>query len=382
MTIFFKIRDFIEKKSDFHLLFFIIVLTFFCYVNIFFGHEFITYDDDWYIYKNKNVINLSWHSIVDSFTSVKKGQYSPIAEVYHAVIYFFFEKNPIAFKLFALLTHLLNVVLVFKLFRHLSSNRWLTIFVSLVFAIHPLQVETIGWLSVIYRIAVIFMLLGYLSYCKYLQSNYNWRYLALVIMFFILALFTKEQAILFPIGLVLINLNKGTYLFKKRIIYENILFGLLAVTFALITVEITKTGGPSVIERQTSFFGNIALFSETIIAYFCNFLLPINLSFTYPYPLSFIATPMTYLRLFIALCIVVFATITCVKHKQYRFGIFWTFGFLSIAFSFSFYHLRESFMADRYIYFAIIGLAYTLFLVLKKTHTLQLLGSLFILMLN
>ena len=82
---------------------------------IFTASEFLTYDDNWYIYENENVINFSWQSIVNIFTTPHGGQYSPLGEVYHSLLYFVFGENARAFKICALLVHLCNVFLVFQI---------------------------------------------------------------------------------------------------------------------------------------------------------------------------------------------------------------------------------------------------------------------------
>ena len=357
-----KLADNLLKKSDTFWIALLSLLTFFMYHDVLFGHQFLTFDDNWYIYENKNVIALSWQSVTNIFTGIQGGQYSPIGEFYHALIYHFFGNNTTAFKLFALLTHIANAGLVFKLMGKLSENKWLPVFVAFVFALHPMQVEITTWMSAIFRIAVMFMLVGYLFYTRYLERGFKWTYLLPVLLFFILALLTKEQAILFPIGLVLINLKKGHNLFEKRSIIDTMVFGAISFAFGLIVIEITKTGGPSLIGTSGSLAQRLYLLSYTFLEYVTHFIWPFNLSFLYPYPnISNWSLSGKLFEVITAITILILLGLGSIKNKEIRFGTLWSLGFLSLAFSFSIFHMRDFFMADRYVYMAIIGWAFILF---------------------
>lgn len=352
----------LQKISSQKIILSIILLSLLIFSPVFTGSEFLTYDDNWYIYENENVINLSWKSIVNIFTTLQGGQYSPLGEVYHSILYYLFGKNATAFKICALLVHLVNAALLFKIFDVLFKNRLLVIIVVLFFAIHPLQVETIGWISVIFRNAVFFMFLGYLFYIRYLDTfkKYN---LIPVLVCYILAFLTKEQAILFPVGLFLIQMMRFQDFWNKRFIIEMIFWAVVALIFGLITIEVTKTGGPSIVNRTVSVYDKIALLSKTILAYTTNFLFPFKLSFSYPYPVG--KSNISFLTICFAFGLLILGSFISFKDKIFRFGFLWILGFLSLGLVFSFFHLRDSFMADRYAYLAIIGYSLLLYWVLS-----------------
>ncbi|MBQ0736135.1 tetratricopeptide repeat protein [Aquimarina celericrescens] len=346
-------EEVVQNISSQKIILSIIVVTLIVFSSVFTGSEFLSYDDNWYIYENENVINLSWQSIKNIFTTLQGGQYSPLGEVYHAVIYYFFGENATAFKICALLVHLLNIFLLFKVFGKLFQDKLFLVIVVLFFAIHPMQVETIGWISVIFRNAVLLMFLGYFFYLKYLESNFEKHRLIPVFVCYILALLTKEQAILFPIGLFLINLIKFDSIWNKRFIVEMTLCIVIILIFGLITVEITKTGGPSIIDRNVSFYQKIALLSKTFLLYCYNFLFPFELSYSYPYPDN--QSNISIFNVLLAFGLILLGCFISFKDKIFRFGFLWSLGFLSLALAFAFFHLRDSHMADRYAYVAIIG---------------------------
>ena len=350
----------IKSSNENTIIFCILLFTSIVFSKVFAFSEFLTYDDNWYIYENQNVINLSWESIKNIFTSVQGGQYSPLGEVYHAVLYAVFGKNAIAFKVFALIVHLLNTFFLFKILRSLFADHLMIIVVVLIFAIHPMQVETIGWLSVIFRNAVTLMLIGYIFYIKYLQSDRKIVKLIPVIICYILAFLTKEQAILFPVGLFLIHQLYFTIKLDKKFFVEMLFWGILALIFGLITIEITKTGGPNIANNGQSLGSNMTLLAQTFFSYSYNFLVPHQLSFSYPYPVS--GASYSFMSFLLFLGLLGLGVFFSYKNLNFAFGFLWMMGFLSLGLAFAFFHLRDTFMADRYIYIAIIGFSIIFYL--------------------
>ncbi len=347
------LNNLLEKTSSTKIAYSILIFTILVFALVFSSSSFLTYDDNWYIYENQNVIQLSWKSIKNILTSVQGGQYSPLSEIYHSILYSIFGKNATAFKIAALIIHLANTFILFQILNNVFKKKSLVIFSTLIFAIHPMQVETIGWISVIFRNAVLFMFLGYFFYLRYLESNFKIKNLLLVLLFFTLAFLNKEQAILFPIGLFLISLTKLEKPFTKRFFIEMSFWSIIALIFGFITIQITKTGGPSLIDTGDSTFNKFALLCKTLLDYSSHAILPLRLSFSYPYPEQ--NTSNGVLWIIIALTIIGAGTYASFKNKIFRFGFLWVIGFLSLSLLFAFFHLRDSYMADRYIYVAIIG---------------------------
>ncbi len=351
-----------------YFLYAILLVTILAYIGFFLNQEYFIYDDNWYIFGNENVINTSWDSIVTSFTSTKMYQYSPLAELYHAMIYNFFGKKIETFNFFALLNHLINTILVFKILSKITTEKWLIIFVSAIFALHPMQVETMGWLSVVYRLAVLFNLLAVLFYFKYLENNREKKYLILVTFFFILSLFTKELAVLFPVALVSIHLFRGTNLLKKSYILEFLYWVSICLIYGLLYVKyvveiVPPDGGIKEVPLDEKFY----ILSYTILSYFKYFLVPFNLSFHYPMEQAYSSGKLNLILIILAnslvLAILIFGAL---KNKFIRFGVIWAFGFLSLALSISFSNIRNRFMHDHYIYLAIVGFAFLFIYSLRK----------------
>ncbi len=345
-------EEILQKTNSQNIIGVIILFSVIVFSPVFMGSEFLTYDDNWYIYENQNVTNFSWNSIIEIFSQPHDGQYSPLGEIYHLILYNLFGKNATAFKICALLVHLLNVFLLFKILIRVFKNKFLVTTVVLFFAIHPMQVETIGWLSVIFRNAVTFMFLGYLFYLKYVNGNFKKYRLIPVLICYILAFLTKEQAILFPVGLFLIHMMKSDSIKTKLFITEMIGWAFVGLILIVITIQVTQNGGPDIINRNVAFFDKLGLLAKIIWQYSFNYILPLQLSFSYPTPVVFEGSVIMILITFFLLSIGILASL---KSKITRFGFLWVTGFLSLAFAFSFLYIRKTYMADRYAYVAIIG---------------------------
>ncbi|TPN81648.1 tetratricopeptide repeat protein [Aquimarina algicola] len=357
----------LDHISSYKILITILVITLIVFSPVFYGSEFLSYDDNWYIYENENVINFSWNALVNICSTPHDGQYSPLGEIYNAILYLCFGKNATAFKVVSLLVHILNISLLFIILKKVFKDKLLISVVTLFFAIHPMQAESVGWLSVMYRNTVFFMFLGYFFYQKYLENNFEIYRLLPVVVCYVLACLFKEQAILFPIGIFLLNMNKFDYKWNKRIVFEMLFWGLITFVFGLITIQMTKISGPNIVSRDVGLIRKIEMLCKTIFDYSYNFLFPFKLSFSYPYPSS-----KENISLFLVFATIVFLGLGifyAFKNKIFRFGFIWLFGFLSLSFAFSVFHLRNTYMADRYTYIAIIGysiILYSFLVYLKK----------------
>lgn len=364
-----KLSLFIENQSINSIGIFTTLIIIVVFSPIFFGHDFLTYDDNLYIYENPNIINFSLDAIIEIITTPHAGQYSPIPEIINGITFTIFEKNALVFKSISLATHILNALLVLIIFNKLFDNKKLVLFITLIFSIHPVQVELIAWICGIYRIATFFMLIGVLCYVKYINTKKR-LYFAAVFLCYILALSSKEQALLFPISLIVINLLKGEKIFQKRVVLENIFFGLIGILFALFTLYNANEKHAFSL-KIFSAKEKIYLFTEAILNYTRNFFLPTELSFSY---LTFIdETPKTGFIVFnILLCLLLAAAIifVCIKSRKLFYGILWSAGFLSLAIlSFTLFSIGPVYMADRYMYFAIIGMAIAFFYGIKLITT-------------
>jgi len=111
---------------------------------------FINFDDHRYVYENAYVQSgLNWNSIGQAFSSelAKVGHWHPVTWLSWMLDYQIFGLNPQGFHLMNLLFHVMNTILLFLIFHRMTKTLWPSAFVACLFAIHPLHVESVAWIT-------------------------------------------------------------------------------------------------------------------------------------------------------------------------------------------------------------------------------------------
>jgi len=146
----------------------------------------------------------------------------------------------------------------------------------MVFAVHPLHVESVTWISerkdVLY---VLFYLAGLITYLKYTRRPSFKNYL-LTLLFFILSLFSKTVAVSFPLFLVAFDWYRGRQIFNIKVILEKVPFFALSLFFGLLGIYFTSS-----VEDYTTpvidWVHRPFIVSDAIMIYLTKFFAPVNL---------------------------------------------------------------------------------------------------------
>jgi protein O-mannosyl-transferase len=197
----------------------------------------VGYDDKMYLNLNPYIKDCSLHGIKVIFSSFYFANYHPLTTLIYMFEYAWFGLNPLPYHMLNLVLHLINVWLVFKLAERLSGKRNTALVVSLLFALHPMHVESVAWVSetkdVLYAC---FYLLSLILYMRYIESaKHKQYYYAGAFILFILSLLSKSAAVTLPVLLIAVDLYKGRkrdrrfYLEKIPFFACSIFFGALAV---------------------------------------------------------------------------------------------------------------------------------------------------------
>ena len=137
------------------------------------GHEFVNYDDDFYVYENPAVTQgLTLQGIIWAFTHVHCSNWHPLTWVSHMLDCQFYGLSPGGHHLTNILLHTATAILLFLILRQMTGALWRSAFVAAVFAIHPLRVESVAWVAERKDVlSGLFFMLTIGAYARYAQRR-------------------------------------------------------------------------------------------------------------------------------------------------------------------------------------------------------------------
>jgi len=176
----------------------ILVLTFLLFYNTL-TNNFVNLDDSGYIKDNPDIKSLSARNIIAIFSSFYNANYHPFTTLSYAIEYNLFGLNAKPYHLVNLLIHLLNTFMVFRLINKISRKTEVAFVVALFFAIHPMHVESVAWISerkdLLYSF---FFIWGLSTYYDYIHATINRNKLYVyTILLFLASLYQNQQQLFF-----------------------------------------------------------------------------------------------------------------------------------------------------------------------------------------
>jgi protein O-mannosyl-transferase len=170
---------------------------------------FINFDDTVYVYENAYVQSgLNANSIGQAFSSELaelSGHWHPVTWLSLMLDYQIFGLNPHGYHLMNLLFHVMNTILLFLILRRMTKKLWPSAFVACLFAIHPLHVESVAWVTERKDVlSTFFFMLTMGAYSYYVEHRGFGRY-SLVLLFFVLGLMAKPMLVTLPFVLLLLD---------------------------------------------------------------------------------------------------------------------------------------------------------------------------------
>jgi protein O-mannosyl-transferase len=165
---------------------------------------FILLDDVPYILSNPPVkAGLSWSTVKWAFTTLHAGYWHPLTWLSHALDCQLFGLNPAGHHYVSLLFHAANAVLLFLLLEEGTALVWPSLIVAAIFALHPVNVESVAWAAERKNVlSLFFFLLAMLVYGRFARRGGAWRYIV-VNACFVLGMMAKPQIITLPFVLLL-----------------------------------------------------------------------------------------------------------------------------------------------------------------------------------
>jgi hypothetical protein len=324
-------------------------------------HEFVVFDDDVYVTANIHVnTGLHLDNILWAFTSFDAANWHPITWISHMSDCQVFGLSAGPHHLVNVALHAANVLLLFWLLQTATGAVWRSFFAAALFAVHPLNVETVAWVAQRKSLlSVLFSLVTIAAYGRYVRRTY-WKEYLVVVVAFSLALMAKPMAVSLPLVLLLLDywpLERYQDLpFRRkwvRLSIEKLPLFLMSAAGCMLTVAAQRSGGAVVETTQlplSARFGNAIV---SYAAYIGKAVWPARLSVFYPPPEH--SLPVSDV---IAATVVLLAITMTVLHLQRaRYLVMgWFFFLITLIPVIGIVQVGRQVMADRYAYVPCIGL--------------------------
>lgn len=316
------------------------------------ANGFIYFDDPDAVVNNPYIRELSAANVVRWFTKPVQFMYMPLALISYAIDFQIGALDPLVYHLHNLLLHLGCVALVYWVFQLLTRKPGIAAFVSLAFAIHPVNVDTVAWVAARTNLlAALFSLAALGCYGLYVEREHRPRYLILSCLSFALAASAKASAVVLPVTLFLWDSFQGRR-WDRRLLLEKLPFFAVALFFGILAVAMRVDDPPSV---HYDAWQRVLIFLYALAHYCVRLVFPWPLSMNYAYPVP--DGPWLPLPFFLAPLLLVAIVWGLgklgVPRKVSVFGL--SFFVLHVALSQSVL-LIDNFMANRYAYLAYLGL--------------------------
>ena len=329
------------------------------------NNPFTRWDDSLYITENPDITTLHGDSLTytlkHTFSSYVQGNYHPLTMLSFCLEYNIFKLNSKAYHISNLILHLLNALLVFYFIWLITKQRWVAFITALLFAIHPMHVESIAWSAerkdVLYSFFYLSAICTYIFYLK--KEKWNWHFYVLTFLLFILAILSKAMAVSLPIAFFAIDYFLDRKIMLKTIL-EKVPFFVLSFIFGYIAMDAQKSINAMTDIAHYNFFDQILFSSYALITYIWKLILPIHLSCFYNYPVK---ENGVYPIIFYIAPLLVFV-LAFLIYKSQKIGKDILFGFaffmITIALVLQIIPVGAAIIADRYTYLPYIGLFFIL----------------------
>ena len=347
----------------------LLIACFAAYYPILFNDFLYRWDDQWVAINEYTEGGINFNNIWAIFSQFYHGQYAPVNECLYLFVYTLFGYNPIAFHFASLMLHILNVCLAYIIIKRIIKqskrvkieNASTIAFISaLLWAIHPINVESVAWVSASkILIYAFFYLAATLTYLLFLDKM-KVRFYFLTIVFFALSFFSKEQAVVFPFWMLLLYWIVGGSIKESNIWTQVAPFIILAFVGGIVTMLSQKAVGGGVLSQEVFYplWQRLILGCYSFIEYIVKFVLPINLMYIYPFPMVVGEALPTWMLLYPIIIFLILVTLWNLI-KKIPLSIGFIFFLIHIAIVLHIIPLsRFAVVADRYVYVACIGLSF------------------------
>ena len=321
------------------------------YIKIFHA-GFIAWDDGEYVLHNKDIAGFGAEQISAWFSNFYLGNYHPLTMYSYAIDHLMGGQEPFVYHLTNLLLHTTNAIILYLFVNRLQGNKLIGLFVALIFALHPVQTESVSWIAERKTVlCAFFYLLAMLQYTAYVKVPSGKR-LAVVMLLGIAAMLSKGVGVALPLSLLAVDIWLQRDLKSRKVWLEKLPLFIISLMIGIVAIKAQGAENALGMHAQDNVFNTIMFAADAYVQYVVHLFVPINLSVIYPYPKE--VGWIEYLCLAGAFGIIWLGLIAYRKKWYMLCGgiVFYT---VNIALVLQFVQFGECLMADRYLYIAGIG---------------------------
>lgn len=256
-----------------------ILVSLLVYAKLFFYGP-ISWDDPEMVFRNASVQNFDLKAL---FSNHFVGNYIPVTMLMHAIGWFIFEDNTGAHHVINLLFHLVNGILVYQLGKRLFKDELIANVGALVFLLHPIQVESVAWISELKNVlSTSFYLGASLFYLRFKEKGQK-KDLLYCFLMFVLGCLSKSSLVVLPLVLILIDVFEEKKI-SLRFLWTKIPFLIVSLVIGMVNIK-SQTADLFINHaHEFPYYQRLGFAGFALLKYVLLFLFPINLSVIYPYP--------------------------------------------------------------------------------------------------
>ena len=354
-------------------------------------NDFVNYDDTSYITENTHIAHgITQQSVMWSFTEAYSANWHPLTWLSHMLDYRLFGLNPLGHHSVSVLIHITNALLLFLILRNITDSTsspqagttWASAFVAAVFALHPLQVESVAWASERKTVlSGLFWLLTMAAYIHYARKPGLGRYMLLLFVFG-LCIMTKPTVVTLPFVLLLLdywplgrlkwcqevqNIPKKSWQPKvsfEWLIIEKIPLLAFSAVISVITFLAQQQWGAVASLDKIPLDYRIANAFASYIKYIGKTIWPSGLTVFYPPSHSNLLNIATVISVLLFIVISAISIYTGRRRKYIATGWLWFAGTLIPMIGLV--QAGAQAMADRYMYISMLGLLIIIAMAVKE----------------
>ncbi len=321
--------------------------------------EFINFDDVIYITENPMIQSgISLNGFYWAFGSKYFGLWNPLVWLSFMVDYQLYGLNAGGYHITNLILHILSTLLLFWLFCRMTGAVWKSAFIAAFFALHPLHVESVAWVSERKDVlSAFFWMLTLCFYVYYTEKPAIKRYL-LILVSFVLALLSKPMVITLPVIMILLDYwplkrfesQKGNlFLWQLK---EKLPFFVLSAV--LVVVTLYTPGGQDAFTKSIPLGSRLANATVAFMTYLLRTFWPHNMAIFYPFVEQI---PVWKIAGTFLLIVIISATVIIMAKRLPYLFTGWLWFLIIIIPVIGITQIGDFAMTDRYHYLPSIGIA-------------------------